>query len=425
MRLMKPEVRIHFTEKSRFNGDMEKVMPMYGSASIADIPEILENSLGFKKNFHGSLKAGKDFPECDHLIFVLLDGFGFHTLKWALENNHLKNTGKFLEESFLDIISSTFPSTTSTATISCHTGLTPGDHGILGYIQYLASVGSVCNMISLSPLGKSGQSILSGGLEIGKILRRGTVHSVLTENGISSYYYSPSSIINSELTKLTADSAIKRGYLSHSHLFTMIRSDIQKEKGRSLHFCYLSTVDTISHKVGPYTNETANEIESIFRFIRDLSDICHLKRNSGIVISADHGHTVVPPCGLIDLALDEKIRNNMISPVVGDVRSPFVHLRHGFLESVMVEISELHRNVESMEMNNATLKGLFGNRELKPLNFGSGEDLVLFPAHGTGVTDSTLAMLDPDYSVKEMIGMHGGLSMEEMEIPLINYFGNR
>ena len=161
-------------------------------------------------------------------------------------------------------------------------------------------------MISLSPIGNRNKSLLNGGLDSGRILRKGTVHSVMAENGISSYYYSPSSIINSSLTTLTAGSAIKRGFFSNSHLFTMIRTDIEKERGRSLHFCYIPTVDTISHKVGPYTDATANELESIFRLISDMAEIGQLKRNSGSVISADHGHTVVPPGGLIDLARERK-----------------------------------------------------------------------------------------------------------------------
>ena len=115
----------------------------------------------------------------------------------------------------------------------------------------------------------------------------------------------------------------------------------------------------------------------------------------------------------------------MIGPVAGDVRSPFLHLRHGTMESVVEQINDSNGNLKPMNMKNALLAGLFGNRDLKDAPFGSGEDIVLFPALGTGVTDSTLSLIDPDYSVTEMMGMHGGLSREENEIPLIHYFGSQ
>ena len=62
MRPMIPDVREHCTDKNQFNGDIEKAMPLYGSASIADIPFILERSLGIAKHVPASIKAGRDFP---------------------------------------------------------------------------------------------------------------------------------------------------------------------------------------------------------------------------------------------------------------------------------------------------------------------------------------------------------------------------
>ncbi len=418
---MRLDVRERYTEMSSFNGEMEKVRPMYGKASIADIPEITERVLGIKGAGGKSPIAGADFPEVDQQIFFFMDGFGYHTLQWSLESFNLKSTEEFLKNASLDIISSTFPSTTSTATISCHTGLTPGEHGVLGYTQYMSSAGTVCNMINLSPLGIRGQSLISNGLDSENILKNGTVHSSLGSEGIKSFYYSPRAISKSGLTKLTTEAAVSRPYLSHSHLFTLLKSDLEREKGRTFHFCYIPSVDTISHKVGPYTEETANEIESIFHMILELSKT-HSTRNTGIMISADHGHTVVPKENLRDIATDLKLRNNMIAPAVGDIRAPFLHLRKDKLKESVEHILGNYEGFVPLGLEEAISKDLFGPCDPDKIRFGSGEDIVLLPPNGFGIMDSTLSLLDPDSAEINMIGMHGGLSREEMEIPLISYF---
>lgn len=417
-------LRYNFTEILSIAENTQAVRPLYGKASIADITSIISRILGSKAAGNGNPIAGKDFPHVDQLVFFFIDGLGYSTIEWALDRFHLSSTEEFLGKSCLDVITSTFPSTTSTATISCHTGLTPGEHGVIGYTQYLGSVGTVCNMINLSPLGMRGRSLEEQILKTNPSLKSKTVHSSLSSQGIRSFYYSPRAISRSGLTKITAESSIIRPYLSPSHLFTQLRSDLEKEQGQSFHFCYMSTVDTISHKVGPYTEETANEIESIFHMILEFSKSLRTS-NIGIVISADHGHTVVPRENIIDVALDSKLRNSMICPAVGDIRAPFIHLRKNTITEAMDHIKGNYGGFVPIDMDEAAKKGLFGPEDLRKTMFGSGEDLVILPPHGSGITDSTLSVLDPDSSEINMIGMHGGLSREEMEIPLISYFRNR
>ena len=414
-------VRFDHTEKLVIADNLQAVKPMYGKASISDVPSIISRTLGLKITGNKSPIAGKDFPHVDRLIFFFLDGFGTSTVRWALEKFSLPHTQEFIGKADLDVITSTFPSTTSTATISCHSGLTPGEHGVIGYTQYLSSIGTVCNMINMSPLGLKGRSISDHVLNSNQDLIGNTIHSSLTKDGVKSFYYSPRAISKSGLTKITTGSAIIRPYLSHSHLFTLLKSDFEREKGQSFHFCYIPTVDTISHKVGPYTEETANEIESIFHMILELSKT-HSTRNTGIMISADHGHTVVPKENLRDIATDLKLRKNMIAPAVGDIRAPFLHLRKDKLKESVEHILGNYEGFVPMDLEEAISKDLFGPCDPDKIRFGSGEDIVLLPPNGFGIMDSTLSLLDPDSAEINMIGMHGGLSREEMEIPLISYF---
>ena len=55
---------------------------------------------------------------------------------------------------------------TTTATVTLHTGMDPEEHGIIGYIQYLKDVGSVCNMISLTLMNGALSSPVAGDIII-------------------------------------------------------------------------------------------------------------------------------------------------------------------------------------------------------------------------------------------------------------------
>ena len=114
--------------------------PAFGRGSIADIPGALLESLGIDGG-KGSPESFRHISEpADHTVFILIDGLGHSTLQYALNNLRLRNLKAFREESVYVPATSIFPSTTSTATVTLHTGMDPEEHGIIGYIQYLKEV---------------------------------------------------------------------------------------------------------------------------------------------------------------------------------------------------------------------------------------------------------------------------------------------
>ena len=416
-------VRHDYTENERFNGIQNLIRPLYGNASIADIPDVARKALGVKTKHNHRGVTSHDTEQVDHLIFFFLDGFGFHSLKRSAEKFPMKNTKEFLENASLDIISSTFPSTTATATISCHTSLTPSEHGVMGYIQYLGYAGSVCNMLAMSPLGRTDPDILDGFFDVRKIEESGTIHSVMRENDITPYYYSPAEISGSNLSRIAAGAAETRGYISQSQIAAMIQSDLERESGKSFHFCYIPTIDTISHKVGPFTGDTAMDIDSIFRLILQVQEYNKADRKIGVIVSADHGHTLIRENGITDMAEDRYMKRILIAPVVGEIRAPFLHFRSGELDNGIDRIRTEYPEFLPIKFNEALRTGLMGEIKQELKGFGSGEDLILVPLSDVGMNDSSLALHDPAYRKISMKGYHGGMSLEEMRIPLISWYG--
>ena len=403
----------------RWNLHEDLFKPAFGKGCIADIPGfILENfSIGNGHNDNQQSSYQNENP--DHLVFFLLDGFGYSTVKYSMKKYRMKYLNRFFNNSDCKPITSVFPSTTSTATVTYHTGMQPIDHRVLGYTSYIPEAGAVCNMISLSPLGRKELCILDNGYNFPWIKDHGTIYTKLGKEDVKSFFYMPNAIKNSGLSRLTGEGSNISPYYSISHMLTSLRRNLSTAKGRTFHLCYISTIDTISHKIGPYTEETALEMETIFMLLeKQILSSGDLPENTFFSISADHGHTVLNKGQKIDLSADRKLKSYFSAPAVGDPRASFIRTKEGYLDSAMNRLSRMYGEsfiqVLGKDMIN---EGFFGfPREVED-DPGFPGDIVLIPGNYTSIVDSSLTVTDPGNSIDNMIGMHGGLSAEEMIVP--------
>ncbi len=397
------------------------IRPAFGKGSIAEIPGYLKSSLGVspKRSLPDLMKS--TLEDVDHMVFFLLDGFGHSTLQHLLENYKAGNTRKFLSESSYKPLTSVFPSTTSTATFTYQTDLHPIEHGIIGYISYLSELGTMGNMITLDPLGMPGHSFLDGGWSVPAIDEAGTVYHEFQSNRIDAHLYLPYSIRNSGMTRITGRGSTLNAYITESQMMTKLRRNIEKSTRKSFHYCYISNVDTISHKVGPYTEDTAMEIESIFNHINEQF-IGKVEADSriGIAVSADHGHTVIPHDNLKDSRDDEILSGMLRTPVAGDIRAPLLRIREGMAGQAMEHLERNYGNDFIIKTGKDALnQGFYGEGAMTPENSDRFGDIVMFPKRDVGLMDSALGTLDHRLRGFDMIGIHGGLSEEEMIVPFL------
>ena len=397
------------------------IKPAYGNGSIADIPNILKRNLG--------LNSGKSAPslmkdavlDVDHMIFFLLDGFGHNMAVQALSRYRTPNLEKFIRGSSYVPITSLFPSTTSTATFTYHTDMHPLEHGVIGYTSYLPEIGTVCNMTSLSPLGRSGSSILDQGWRFTVAKQNVTIHQELGMNGIRSFHYLPNSLMKTGMTRVTSVGASSYGYFSIPDMLSKIRKNIVSLGTKSLHFCYVPSIDTISHKMGPYAEEVAMEMDSIFYMIREYL-VKRLETNDriGIMISADHGHTLIPRENVRDVRRDRELSDMLLLPITGDFRAPILHVAPESKEYAMEYLTVNYGNIFSIATSQELItKGYFGSGVVSKRNLGAFGDIILLPKENVGLMDSNLGILEKRFSEFDMEGMHGGLSQDEMIVPLI------
>lgn len=407
--------------KYRLEGHENLIKPSFGTGSIADIPNLLKTNLG--------IETGKPVPqimkgcnsEVDHMVFLLLDGFGHSTIEYALNNYKVPNLRKFMEKCEYTPITSVFPSTTSTSTVTYQTDLHPVEHGIIGYNAYLSEIGAVCNMISLTPIGRHDYSLLDHGWNVPVIESKGTIYNEFSRNMIDPYLYLPRGIRGSGMTRITGKGAGVTGYISVPQMFTVLKRNIEKSVRKSFHFCYVPTIDTISHEIGPFTEETAMEMDSIFQLLNDQF-IDELKPDGevGIAISADHGHTVIPWENIRDVQDDRILASLLRTPAMGEFRAPILRIKPGRLEEALQHLEAAYGGdyliKRSSEMLEEGFFGVTSGENANPERFG---DIIMIPITNVGLKDSSLGVLDQKLNQFKLIGIHGGLSYDEMIVPLI------
>ena len=141
----------------------------------------------------------------ENLVFLLLDGFGYKPMRYALTHAGAPSLQSFMDKegTVFHPITTVFPSTTSTATTTLHTGLTPQEHGVLGYTMYLQEIGTIAEMLRFSPIVGGRISIFDLGFTPESFVNSETIHQKLTRSGISSSIYIHKWITDSGLSKIT------------------------------------------------------------------------------------------------------------------------------------------------------------------------------------------------------------------------------
>ncbi len=85
---------------------------------------------------------------------------------------------------------------------SLHTGLTPQEHGVIGYTMYLRELGLIGQMLRFTPM-LGGRSLFDTGLDRQNFLGGETIHERLGNEGLDSIVYVPRYIMDSGLSQVT------------------------------------------------------------------------------------------------------------------------------------------------------------------------------------------------------------------------------
>lgn len=397
------------------------VWPRYDGYSIANLPATFAAILGAQMPGLAPLPAElwRDLArDVRRVVFVLVDALGYRRFRRALEADPGSGWRSLArsERGRLFPLTSVFPSTTVSALSSLWTGLPPSQHGYLGTRLFLREYGALADMISLKLVvnGIPGQ-LLAMGLEPEKFLPAPNLAEVLQPAGVTVHDLMPYHLIKSGLTRILHRGVDKLvPFVAASDMWVTLRRLLEGAgQDRMYVYVYHAPADGISHLYGPSDESLDAELRALIYSMRtEFLDQLGPAAAQGtlLVIGADHGQVVTPKPSAIALHR-QPVWNDLVMMPTAEARVAYVYVRAGRMQAARDALArDLSGKLLAVDVREALDAGLWGPAPLHAETRSRLGDLLLL---ATG--DRYLA--DPAGQMPEFLGMHGGLTAEEMLVP--------
>jgi len=400
----------------------EFVMPHYEGLSLANLPATIAALLG--ADLPGAApplpaELWADLaPGVRRVVLVLLDAVGYLRFRRLLQADESLSFAHLARQGCLVPLTSVFPSTTATALATLWTGRTPAEHGLVGYALFLQEYGVVTDMLSLKPMrGQGRETLVDWGLEPEKFLPVPGLGEFLGPHGITCRLLIHQQYVDSPLSRmLHRGMAERRGYISSSDMWVSIRHMLaQYRDERLLLVAYWGGVDGIAHVYGPTAETWPAEIRNLAfslerEFLRPLSPAD--REGTLLIITTDHGQVFAPPEQAVLLTKHPPLWRALVLPPLGESRAAYLHVRRGQVKMVRAYLEEqLAGRFVVLDSEVALEAGLLGKGEIAPETPPRIGDLIAL-ARGE-------ASLHWGYREPKLWGRHGGLTPEEMLVPLL------
>jgi hypothetical protein len=302
-------------------------------------------------------------------------------------------------------VTTSFPSTTATSLATLTTGEMPGTHGMLGYtVQVPRSGGRVLNTLKWDE--RVDPAIWQ---PVPTLFERAT------DAGITVTHVAAKRYENTGFTRAVFRGAHYKGANIPADLISETVAALQKSP--SFVYLYVNDVDSAGHSDGVGSDKWIAALKSVDDLMRTLMQ--KLPRGTRIWLTADHGM----------INVEEKIvmgsDNDLLTDVAVIAGEP--RMRHLYLstdsEAAQKEVisrweSALASKVVMHTRQSAIAAGLFGANVSLDAAERAGDVIAIAQAN--------IVLLDPERADKEgsMIGHHGGDSVVESSVPLLQHVVN-
>ena len=319
-------------------------------------------------------------PEASTVVLALFDGLGAHQLDHPAARDF-----RAAEAGPLD---APFPTTTTVSLATLATGVAPSRHGLLAYGLSVPELGTILNTIHM-------RTVWGGDVEVDyeRFLPVESIWARLAGAGIEPVTVQPGNFGSSALTRVLYQNTRFEGYYSVQEAIS-VTLDVAAHPGR-LVFLYVPFVDIAAHMHGQASREYAEAIELAAAIWTRLA--LTLPPSVALIGTADHGHVDVTPTQRVRLTESQE-RGLLIA---GDARALFV----------TGDPSPILERVPGRWAPVADAEPLWGPDPVDRRFRDRLPDGIVFPDEGWAVFAR--------YMNDRLVGYHGGLSAEEIEIPLL------
>lgn len=384
------------------------VVPDYAGLSIARIPDLVLAALGLGTPPSRLLDLASP-PRVDRVVLVILDGLGYSRFANLAKRDPDVHSLAALGASIP--VTTVFPSTTVAALTTYSTGLAPAAHGMLGYRLFLREVSATVNMIQLSVVGGRGEVALPESFPVSSLVPGPTVYERLAEHGVATHALLPRGIASSGLSQVLYRGATQiHPAVNLSDMLATSRRILAGANDKTVVTLYWPGLDSLAHPRGAASDAYAAEVASIAAALR-REWVGRVGRTL-LVLSSDHGFATMRPSDYIAADDLDELRDALQFFPVGEPRASYLFLRAERRDALLARLPEAPGGIALLPSAGALEAGLFGEGPRHPEAQARLGDLV-------AVSTDSLGLLHPYPDAPLLHGMHGGLTADEMIVPLL------
>lgn len=396
----------------------DTVLPEYSGRGLANVVPTVERHFGL------DLAAPPLLPDAlpprllegaRRVVTLLIDALGWLQLERALRGGHAPRIAALLkcDTAHLAPLTSVFPSTTVCALTTVGSGLPPGEHGVTSQYIYDAALGTVIDVLSFSPV-VAGYALDRGGVEAPAWVGLPTVYERLGPRGVSPVVVNHRQFENTALSRINHRGARYIPFLTLSDLATNLRAVLEGPAERAYIHAYWGTLDTVAHEYGTHSPQHTAEIRAIDFALGALLLEGLRAPDTLLLVLADHGHIDTPGSRVIWLNDHPELLGLLAAPPAGLDRAGVLYVRPGREEDAAGYIRDRLGEI-AVVLPAAETYALYGGGELSERARQRIGQLLILPRG-----DWRVKYQPPGRERKARHGgNHGGLSPEEMLVPLL------
>lgn len=336
---------------------------------------------------HYGLAGGEPLPVIDHYltknyrnVFILLmDGLSVKLVR----------TSEFLSRHLADEIYSVFPSTTTASLTTLYSGLSPIEHGWMGWNVYLPELPYDGVTLLLNTVMNSDQP--AADYHVGhELLGYRSIFDRISQTGTHVLHTSPFT---------------DTGARSVDHLLNHLYEHAQRP-GQNFGFGYWTEPDYTQHQHGamsPQALKVVRDLEESLKIWRELLS------DTLLIVMSDHGMIDSTPVYLSDYP---ELYDLLRREISFEPRNPSFFIKDGQREKFSDKFRELLPDFDLYTHEQVLASGMYGPGTPHPSTEHSIGDFV-------AVARGTRRLHHDRAKAVDFIGVHAGLTREEMMVPLI------
>ena len=381
-------------------------LPNYRDGSIVNLMRSILAGLGASGagGAHGHLAdlGPEEIAGAGHVVLLVIDGMGRSQLE--------AGAAPALREALRGTMTSVFPSTTAAAVTTFFTGLAPAEHAITGWFTWLREVGMVVAPLPFTT--RTGDADLASlGIAPANVFTGPTVFERVDAD---CHAVQPSRLVGSAYSRAHTQGAATWGFERLDELDGVIVDIVQSARRRTYTYAYWPLLDTLSHKHGAASRQVQRhlgEIDALFDRLRTgLAGTGAL-----LVVTADHGFADVPPESRIDVDAVPGLAERLALPLCGEPRTAFCYVRGAhYADFERCAGEALDGAADVVESASMIAGGWFGLADPHPRLAERIGDYTLVMRDGFAIRDWA-----PGDKRFRQVGVHGGVSQDEMQVPLV------